>query len=381
MRVFVSYPSERREAAESIAFSLRGSGHSVFLDKDDLPPGKTYDDQIRKAIQRSDMVVFLMSPEAFEANRYTLSELAFIRVKWPSPKGHVLPVLIAPVRYSDIPAYLTSVTFLEPQGNVVAEVAHAIERMRRRRAIRRILGGSIAAVASAAVIFGIVYYSMKLTTPEPTARFALVDFGERVLQIGESETFRVVNETPEAAQGFTCQVQIENPNVEAVNSSADCSEVRVTLASRPFVGADGALLPTQADGATASEIPVSIRLLNSRGDHVGELRASLQALNALDQGLRIEGAPDRMRLTDAADVRATYAGGDMPEAFSCRAESRHFDVAVTGRCAFRLTPRPAAFTAAWLDQGNVQPGYVTLIVRDAADRTMAEHLSEIDVGR
>jgi len=40
--------------AESIAFSLRSRGYKVFLDRDDLPPGDTYDEKIGRAVKVSD---------------------------------------------------------------------------------------------------------------------------------------------------------------------------------------------------------------------------------------------------------------------------------------------------------------------------------------
>lgn len=380
MRIFVSYPSERREAAEGIAFSLRGAGHTVFLDRDDLPPGRTYDDQIRAAIRRSDLVVFLMAPEAFEPNRYTLSELAFVRAKWPSPKGHVLPVLIAPLRHGDIPAYLASVTFLQPQGNVVAEVAHEIERLRKQRLVRSIVGGALSAVIGVGAVFGAAYYANTLTEADPIARFAVSGFGENVLEIGETELFAVVNETPEAARGYTCEIAVSNPNVASATATPNCSEVRVVMVDRPFAQADGALMPTQADGAQPFEISVSVRLLDARGNHVGELRESLRAVNALSRNLRVDGAPSRIRMGDTPEIRATYANADLPAAFSCRAESRHFEATEIGRCQFRLRPRPEAFTSQWLAQGNVQPAYVNIIVSDREGRVISEHMQEIEVG-
>ena len=49
MKIFLSYASEQKDHAERIAFSLRQRVHVVFLDRDDLPPGSSYDDKIEKA--------------------------------------------------------------------------------------------------------------------------------------------------------------------------------------------------------------------------------------------------------------------------------------------------------------------------------------------
>lgn len=129
MRVFLSYASEHKEVAEPIAFSLRGRGHKVFLDKDDLPPGKSYDDQIAQAIEDSDLFIFLISPESVGKGRFTLTELGFARQKWPVANRNILPVVIRPVDFAEIPAYLKAVTVLEPMGNIAAEVSNAVKRL------------------------------------------------------------------------------------------------------------------------------------------------------------------------------------------------------------------------------------------------------------
>jgi hypothetical protein len=93
--VFISYASEYRPVAERIALSLRGRGYKVFLDKDDLPAGASYDDKIHQAILSSGAFIFLISPESIADGRYTLTELKFARERWPNPSRSVLPVVVA----------------------------------------------------------------------------------------------------------------------------------------------------------------------------------------------------------------------------------------------------------------------------------------------
>jgi tetratricopeptide (TPR) repeat protein len=126
MKVFLSHASEQDEDARSIEIALRGEGHSVFLAQSVLPSGASYNDQIRDAITRSDLFLFLISPEAVDKGRYTLTELEFAEMKWPSPSGFVLPVMIKKTEISSIPPFLKAVTILEPQGNVPAAVAAAV---------------------------------------------------------------------------------------------------------------------------------------------------------------------------------------------------------------------------------------------------------------
>jgi hypothetical protein len=129
VRIFLSYASERRGGAEPIAFALRGRGHKVFFDKNDLPPGGNYDAQIEEAVKQSDLMIFLISPESVAPERFTLTELAFARKKWGSARGRVFPVLIAPTPLSQIPAYLSSVQIMHPEGNAAAEVASFVDEL------------------------------------------------------------------------------------------------------------------------------------------------------------------------------------------------------------------------------------------------------------
>src|SRR5437588_12747420 len=105
---------------------MLGSGHSVFFDKESLPPAGDYQTKIRNAVADSDFLVFLISPESVKKGSFALTELGYARKKWKHPRGKVLPVMVRTVAYENIPTYLKAVTVLEPEGNVAAEVASAI---------------------------------------------------------------------------------------------------------------------------------------------------------------------------------------------------------------------------------------------------------------
>jgi hypothetical protein len=130
MKIFLSYASDDKKIADSIALSLRSRGHKVFFDRDDLPAGRSYDQQIERAIELTDIFIFLISPESVVRGRYTLTELKFARQKWSGPTDNVLPVLVRATPRDQIPIYLTAVTMLEPEGNIAAETSAAVEKMR-----------------------------------------------------------------------------------------------------------------------------------------------------------------------------------------------------------------------------------------------------------
>jgi hypothetical protein len=126
MQIFLSYASEDRSLAEEIQLALLGAGHTVFFDKSSLPSGGDYHSRIRAAVTRSDLVIFLISPNSVVEGSYALTELKFARLKWPHPNGRVLPVRLHGTAWDTIPPYLKSVTALEPEGNIPAEIVEAI---------------------------------------------------------------------------------------------------------------------------------------------------------------------------------------------------------------------------------------------------------------
>jgi hypothetical protein len=139
MRIFLTFASEQRDIAESILLALRNRGHEVFFSHDDLPPADSFDLRIQKAIATSELLVFLISPESVAKGRYTLTELVFARDRWRSPRGRVLPVVVAPTPMVSMPNYLKAVTLLEPEGNIAAETAAAVDRLNERSRSRSML--------------------------------------------------------------------------------------------------------------------------------------------------------------------------------------------------------------------------------------------------
>lgn len=155
MKLFITYASDDRPIADELAVRLRTEGHVVFMDKDNLPEAEGYDAAIREGIADCDVYVFLISPNSLKAGRYTLTEMKLARERFPNPHGRVLPVMIAPTPFSDVPAYLGAVTVLQPEGNIVAETVARIGEMRARR--QRLLWLRIAGLAGvlAVVVAGV----------------------------------------------------------------------------------------------------------------------------------------------------------------------------------------------------------------------------------
>jgi hypothetical protein len=129
MQIFLSYASEDKSLAEEIQLALLGVGHVVFFDKASLPAGGDYHSRIDAAVKRCDLFIFLISPNSVASGSYARTELKFARSKWHHPKEHVLPVRLHETPWDKIPPYLKSVTILEPEGNIPAEIVAAISKL------------------------------------------------------------------------------------------------------------------------------------------------------------------------------------------------------------------------------------------------------------
>ncbi|MGQ0622095.1 MAG: toll/interleukin-1 receptor domain-containing protein [Panacagrimonas sp.] len=131
MRIFLSYASEDRMTAEEVYYALIAEGHDVFFDRDKskLQTAGVFHKRIADEIGKADLLIFLISDHSIERGSYALSELELAKARWKHPKGHVVPVLFLGVALEKVPSYLKAANFLEPQGNVAAEVAQSVRTM------------------------------------------------------------------------------------------------------------------------------------------------------------------------------------------------------------------------------------------------------------
>jgi sulfatase modifying factor 1 len=156
MKIFLSYASQDREAAQGIYFALRDQGHKVFFDRSDLPPGEEFHNRIRAAIESSQLFLFLISANAIDAGSYTLTELDI------AEKAHIrlLPVALGKLAVEQLPPTLKAVTFLTSDGSLPAAVAAEVHRLSsatRRKRVSYIVAG----LALAAAVLGGTFYMMK----------------------------------------------------------------------------------------------------------------------------------------------------------------------------------------------------------------------------
>ncbi|MDH3469239.1 MAG: toll/interleukin-1 receptor domain-containing protein [Gammaproteobacteria bacterium] len=127
MKVFLSYSSKQRALAEQICLELEHSDHSVFFDKKSLRAGGNFRKNIRKELDQSEILVFLISPDSVAPKSYARSELDIAREKWPQPEAHVLPVMAVETSLKKIPPYLKAVKILDPEGEIVEAVSRCLD--------------------------------------------------------------------------------------------------------------------------------------------------------------------------------------------------------------------------------------------------------------
>src|SRR5690606_3644359 len=147
--------SEDRALAASINRALLHQGHDVFFDRDDLPPAEEFHNRIRQGIEQCDLFVFLISEHALDPASYTLSELEIAQKVIVQPHGRLLPVRLAPIAFTRLPAFLKSVTVLETSGNITAAVADAVHRIARGRRRRHHTWLAIGTAAVALAVGGV----------------------------------------------------------------------------------------------------------------------------------------------------------------------------------------------------------------------------------
>ncbi len=167
MQIFLSYASQDGETASAINRALLEQGHDVFFDREDLPPGEEYHGRIRRAIERSDLFIVLLSEYAVDAGSYTLNEIEFAEHAFPHASGRVLPVIIGPIPIEQIPIFAKSVTLLQSPGNIVAATAAAVHRIARRRRNTRLTKLS-GALALSAVFATVVVLARRTGTADVT---------------------------------------------------------------------------------------------------------------------------------------------------------------------------------------------------------------------
>jgi hypothetical protein len=268
MRIFISYAVEHRSLAEHLAAVLKPLGHKVFLDRHQLLPGETYTDQIRKSIERSELFVFLISPEAVTPGRYTMTELQVMQEIAPSAGRRVLPVMASPTPMTAVPDYLRNVTILLPSGDVITDTLNAIAGLEARAKRRRLLktAGYTAAVSAVTGLGAFAIFRPPAQAPPQAGllRDPFSVYGSNFVSQGETAVVNLTNRHPDLIREFTCRVDVSEmkQNIETLDHDDRCEAIRITTKAQTFVDPRGKRLqPGDYD-----RTPMDIEVLAKHGE-------------------------------------------------------------------------------------------------------------------
>lgn len=171
MKIFISYASEHATIAEAISLALLNAKHTVYFAPSRYGPAKEFHESIQRDIARSNLFVFLLSPESIQKGCYALTELRIAQDMWPSPHSYVLPVLIRPTPLDTIPEYLKAITILEPRGDIQAEVLAEVHKRRKSRNKRR-LAWTVGAILLTGLLF-VLNIILSSIQPEVVSQIAV----------------------------------------------------------------------------------------------------------------------------------------------------------------------------------------------------------------
>ena len=94
LKIFISYSHTDLDAVQALCSRLKNDGVDVWLDKEDLSPGQHWQNEIRRAIIRSDLVIVCLSRGFNKQHGFRHEELkiALEKAKWLDDEVFIIPV-------------------------------------------------------------------------------------------------------------------------------------------------------------------------------------------------------------------------------------------------------------------------------------------------
>src|SRR5262249_34894165 len=108
LKVFISYSHKDSEAfADELVAGLEYGGFAPFLDPHDIAAGEDWEARVGGLIEQSDIVVFVVSPEAVKSERCIWEVNRTIELS-----KRLLPVIFKPIPERSIPEKLRPLQFV-----------------------------------------------------------------------------------------------------------------------------------------------------------------------------------------------------------------------------------------------------------------------------
>jgi WD40 repeat protein len=113
-QVFLSYADQEYDTAQKIRYSLMREGFTVWISSNDIGTGLDLQAAINRGIEEADNIVYLISPAAVQSE-FCQQEMAYA----VSLNKRIVPILVATVEPSQIPAALRNLQYIDLTNNIL----------------------------------------------------------------------------------------------------------------------------------------------------------------------------------------------------------------------------------------------------------------------
>src|SRR5579875_1114307 len=119
-RLFISYSRQDQEFVRRLYDALVADKHEVFVDWESIPPSSQWLKEINEALDKSDVVLFVISPDSL-ASEMCQHELAYAEAN----KKRLIPLIYREVLTTAVPPSLAAINwiFFRPADNFAAALA------------------------------------------------------------------------------------------------------------------------------------------------------------------------------------------------------------------------------------------------------------------
>ena len=127
MKVFISHSQKDAEFAKELTARLSDARLDVWLAEREVLPGDNWQLEVGKALQRSDAMVVLLSPDGVAAENVR-HDIGFAMGS-PKFEGRLIPVILGPTNTEAIPWFLRSLPMIEAPANSKKQVKQIAEKI------------------------------------------------------------------------------------------------------------------------------------------------------------------------------------------------------------------------------------------------------------
>jgi len=132
LRVFISYSHRDRKAAQRVAETIRSEGYEAWWDED-IRPGANWAEETAEALNRSQAIVILISPDFMESD-YAQKEINFA-LSGEKFNRRVIPVLLKPT--AQLPWIFQRLNVIDASRNIDQAAHRVVDALRASTAESR----------------------------------------------------------------------------------------------------------------------------------------------------------------------------------------------------------------------------------------------------